>query len=91
MWAPWGVRPCPHSFEVDLAAADAADQLQCLHLDHERPVHLTCAQWSEQLVAAPQAWDDGIDGGALCHALFGVKDGVRGKACSDSGADLSMA
>ena len=44
-------------------------------------MHLTCAQWSEQLAAPPQAWDDGIDGSALCHALFGVEDGVHGEAC----------
>ena len=63
---------CPHAFEVDLDARDAT--LEHLHLDHERPVHLTCAAWSAQLPDNPRAWDDGVDGGALCHALFGVHD-----------------
>jgi hypothetical protein len=45
---PLGVAPCPHTFE-DIAS-DASEKLLCLHLDHERPVHLlTCAQWSGQL------------------------------------------
>ena len=69
---PIGGGACPHAFEVDLDARDAT--LEHLHLDHERPVHLTCAAWSAQLPDNPRAWDDGIDGGALCHALFGVHD-----------------
>ena len=69
---PIGGGACPHAFEVDLGARDAT--LEHLHLDHERPVHLTCAAWSATLPASPRAWDDGIDGGALCHALFGVHD-----------------
>ena len=42
---PVGGGSCPHAFEVDLAARDATLE----HLDHEQPVHLTCAAWSEQL------------------------------------------
>ena len=57
---------CPH--------ASTWPRATHLHLDHERPVHLTCAAWSAQLPDNPRAWDDGIDGGALCHALFGVHD-----------------
>ncbi len=73
---------CPHAFEVDLDARDATDRLECLHLDHERPVHRTCAWWTGRLPDAPQAWDDGLDGGALCHALFGVDDdGAHGVRC----------
>ncbi len=71
--------------QVDLAAPDATETLEFLHLDHERPVHLTCARWAAQLAqlpAAPASWDDGIDGGALCHALFGVgDDAVHGACC----------
>jgi hypothetical protein len=78
---PLGGGPCPHTFEVDLMAPDASNKLSCLHLDHEHPVHLTCAQWSAQLADAPQSWDDGVDGGALCHALFGVGESVHGEAC----------
>ena len=69
-------------FEVDFAAANASDKLQCLHVDHERPLHLMCAQWSEQLVEAPQIWDDGVDGDLLGHALFGVADSVHGMVCA---------
>ena len=44
-------KPCPHAFEVDFADPEAKDKLEFLHLDHERPVHLTCARWAAQLVA----------------------------------------
>ena len=50
----------------------AALDLERLHLDHERPLHLTCRWWREQLPPTPQAWNDGLDGTALCHDLFGV-------------------
>ena len=74
--------PCPHTFEVDLAAEEAKDKLEVLHLDHERPVHLTCARWAASLPNVPGSWDDGLDGGALCHALFGVRDDdVHGPRC----------
>ena len=73
---------CPHAFEVDLRAPDAKDKLELLHLDHERPVHLTCARWAAQLPEAPASWDDGLDGAELCHALFGVRDDdVHGARC----------
>ena len=49
-----------------------SEALERLHLDHERPLHLTCRWWLEQLPAVPQAWDDGLDGAALCHDFFGV-------------------
>lgn len=65
---------CPHGFEVDLTASDAKDKLECLHLDHERPVHATCARWTKELSGDPTTWDDGLDGGELCHSLFGVRD-----------------
>ena len=38
---PVGGGPCPHAFAVDTTTPGA--DLECLHLDHERPVHLTCA------------------------------------------------
>ena len=53
------------AYEVDLAADDAADRLEGLHWDHERPVHVTCARWAARLPARPVAWDGGIDGGEL--------------------------
>ena len=79
---PVGGTGCPHTFAVDTDAKDAQDKLECLHLDHERPVHLTCAAWLAALPAQPQAWDDGLDGAALCHALFGVEaDEMHGARC----------
>ena len=73
-------KECPHGFEVDFCAPD--DKLDCLHLDHERPVHQTCAWWTRQLPIEPLSWADGLDGGALCHALFGVDDdAVHGASC----------
>ena len=74
--------PCPHAFTVDLETPDAEDILRLLHLDHEHPVHRTCAWWIEQLPDVPQSWDDGLDGGELCHRLFGVQDEqVHGDRC----------
>ena len=57
-----------------------------LHLDHERPLHETCHRWRAALppCGAPWSWDDGLDGAALCHDLFGVcacASGVNGEAC----------
>ena len=54
--------PCPHCYKVDMEAAGAGDSLKSLDLDHEQPVHRTCAQWSTKLPKTPAAWDDGIDG-----------------------------
>ena len=59
------------------AYAVASEALQRLHLDHERPVHLTCAKWTRELPVSPMSWHDGLDGGALCHDLFGVYDDER--------------
>ena len=85
--------PCEHGAVVDLRGegvrggssasyAAASEALERLHLDHERPLHQTCRWWRERLPAAPQAWDDGLDGAALCHDLFGVCDSERhGAAC----------
>ena len=73
---------CPHAFEVDFNASNAKDKMEFLHLDHERPVHLTCAWWAAQLPEEPASWDDGLDGAKLCHALFGVgDDDVYGARC----------
>ena len=86
--------PCPHGAAVDLrmrgngegrgrgADAAASEALERLHLDHERPLHLTCRRWREQLPAAPRAWDDGLDGAALCHDLFGACASERHGAAS---------
>ena len=68
--------PCPHNFAVDLAATDAAAKLAHLHLDHEQPVHLTCAAWAKALPAEPRAWDEGVDRAELCRALFDVGGGA---------------
>ena len=67
---------CPHRFTVDLASSDAAEQLAHLHLDHEQPVHLTCAAWARALPAEPRAWDEGVDRAELCRALFDVGGGA---------------
>ena len=83
--------PCPHAMTVELGwggegawgACDVCtvgEALEQLHLDHERPLHETCRWWIEQLPRAPRTWDDGLDGAALCHDLFGVAhDGVHGR------------
>jgi hypothetical protein len=56
--------------------------LERLHLDHERPLHATCHRWRAAIPAAPQSWDDGLDGAALCHDLFGVcVSATHGAAC----------
>jgi hypothetical protein len=57
--------------------------LERLHLDHERPLHATCHRWRRAAMpAAPQSWDDGLDGAALCHDLFGVcVSAAHGAAC----------
>ena len=73
---------CPHTFEVNFNAPDAVEKIASLHLDHERPVHITCAWWAAQLPKHVNGWMDGIDGGELCHALFGVQDdNIYGRRC----------
>ena len=73
---------CPHAFEVNFNAPNAAEKMASLHLDHERPVHITCAWWAAQLPKHVNGWADGTDGGELCHALFGVKDdNMYGRRC----------
>ena len=54
--------------------------LERLHLDHERPLHATCHRWRAAMPAVPRSWDDGLDGAALCHDLFGVC-AAHGAAC----------
>ena len=59
--------------------------LEQLHLDHERPLHATCHRWRAAILAAPRSWDDGLDGAALCHNLFGACAGeAHGAACAVS-------
>ena len=85
---------CPHAAVVDLRAGVGAGLCGCgeerkvgkalerLHLDHERPLHATCHRWRAALPRVPRSWDDGQDGAALCHALFGVcVSEVHGDAC----------
>ena len=56
--------------------------LKQLHLDHEQPLHATCHSWRAAIPAAPRSWNDGLDGAALCHNLFGVCAGeAHGAAC----------
>ena len=74
-------KPCPHAFKVDLADPKAKDKLEFLHLDHEQPVHRSCAWWMSKLPKEPASWDDGLDGAELCHALFGVCDDDMYGAC----------
>jgi len=68
---------CPRRFKVDLTSPSAYGTLGELHLDHEQDVLITCDMWARALAALPHglgAWDDGVDGGLLCHLLFGVCD-----------------
>lgn len=69
-----GGAPCPYSFEVDLGSPNAKEKMAFIHLDHEEKVKDICAKWSDSLPIHPSRWDDGIDGGQLCHSLFGVED-----------------
>ena len=64
--------PCPHRLEVRVDSRAAAAQLKYLHLDHEQDVQITCDMWKNALPPTPSAWNDGINGGLLCHLLFGV-------------------
>mmetsp|Transcript_61319 Transcript_61319/g.102060 ORF Transcript_61319/g.102060 Transcript_61319/m.102060 type:complete len:211 (-) Transcript_61319:68-700(-) len=67
-------KPCPHRFTVDFGDPEAGSRLESLHLDHETKVCETLLWWRSCLPAQPRAWDDGLDGGRLCHSLFGVCD-----------------
>ena len=82
--------PCPHAFDVDLASPDAKRKLRLMHLDHERPAHLTCEQWSNALPEFPSSWHEGLDAGALCHDLFGAYDdrtsSTEASACASTAA-----
>ena len=63
---------------------EVGEALERLHLDHERPLHETCHRWRAALPScgAPRSWDDGLDGAALCHDLFGVcASEAHGEAC----------
>ena len=83
---------CTHAVLVDLRAGtgtgvgrecEVGKALEQLHLDHERPLHATCHRWRAAMPAAPRSWDDGLDGAALCHDLFGVcaSAAAHGAAC----------
>jgi len=65
--------PCPHKFVVDLTSTCAYRDLECLHMDHEQDVRVTCDMWQRALPKTPVCWDDGVDGGLLCHLLFSVR------------------
>ena len=63
---------------------EVGEALERLHLDHERPLHETCQRWRAALPScgAPRSWDEGLDGAALCHDLFGVcASAAHGAAC----------
>ena len=56
------------------AEREVGAALERLHLDHERPLHASCnvppvARGNARGAAVV---DDGMDGAALCHDLFGV-------------------
>ena len=53
-------------------ASDAFTQLRLLHLDHEQDAVVTCDLWKRAMPSSPIAWDDGVEGGLLCHLLFSV-------------------
>ena len=90
--------PCPHAAAVDLRAGAAAGEgtgagtgrvrsereageaLERL----ERPLHETCHRWRTAFsrCSTPRSSDDGLDGAALCHDLFGVcASEAHGEAC----------
>ena len=76
---PVGGSPC--GFCVDLASSDAFTKLGLLHLDHEQDVVVTCDLWKRAMPSSPISWDDGVDGGLLCHLFFSVKaNATRGPA-----------
>jgi hypothetical protein len=69
--------PCPLAFEADLTTPRTFAALEHIHLDHEQDVAITCDMWVRAIAALPHGpgrWDDGVDGGLLCHLLFGVRD-----------------
>lgn len=69
--------PCPQAFEVDLTTPRTFADLELLHLDHEQDVVVTCDMWVRAIALLPHRpgwWDNGVDGGLLCHLLFGVCD-----------------
>ena len=62
-------------------ASDAFTKLRLLHLDHEQDAVVTCDLWKRAMPSSPISWDDGVDGGLLCHLLFSVKaNATRGPA-----------
>ena len=76
---PVGGSPC--GFCVNLASSDAFTKLGLLHLDDEQDVVVTCDLWKRAMPSSPVAWDDGVDGGLLCHLLFSVTpNATRGPA-----------
>ena len=63
------------------ASSDAFTKLRLLHLDHEQDVVVTCDLWKRAMPSSPISWEDGVDGGLLCHLLFSVKaSATRGPA-----------
>ena len=66
--------PCPHRFTVDMTSPSAFLTLEQLHLDHEQDVRVTCDMWQRALPLTPCHWDDGVDGGLLCHLLFSMRE-----------------
>ena len=62
-------------------ASDAFTKLRLLHLDHEQDAVVTCDLWKRAMPSSPIAWDDGVEGGLLCHLLFSVTaNATRGPA-----------
>ena len=86
--------PCAHGALVDLrdgragtgewgrAEREVGAALERLHLDHERLLPAAARCRCIAMPAAPRSWDDGLDGAALCHDLFGVcASAAHGAAC----------
>jgi hypothetical protein len=86
--------PCAHGALVDLrdggagtgewgrAKREFGAALERLHLDHERLLPAAARCRCTAMPAAPRSWDDGLDGAALCHDLFGVcASAAHGPAC----------
>jgi hypothetical protein len=70
---------CPKAVVIDLkrvSAAECAEMLPRLHMDHTHDIKHICEVWSKALPERPEAWDDGICGPLLAHLLFGTEDHV---------------
>ena len=77
---------CPHAFEVNFNPPNAAEKMasaQAYTSTTSAPsTSLACGGRRSSRSMIVNGWAGGIDGGELCHALFGVKDdNMYGRRC----------